>query len=218
MSSKIHIRPNVPVYVTLADPEGDAANFDFELRVGRFSTTDGRVLVLPETATIAMNTVSPRAGEEIQITRVWSGKSHDREDWVICLSHRSEEARARQGEPEPPAPTKEAHPEPPTPIRRPVKPVRPTFEQPALFDRGTGTYGPMQKVVSETTFKPRPSIVRRQPPVVIPANVAVKEILEFIEADPGTQNWSGDVKQDLASTILIAEYRAKRIGLWEREK
>lgn len=210
MPDKIHIKPNVPVHVTLTDPQGDAANFDFELRVGRFHTTDGRVLVLPESATIAMNTVSPRAGEEIQITRVWSGKSHDREEWVICLSHRSEEARARAGEMAPPGGTKEASQEPPTPIRRPVKAVRPVVDQPALFDAWTGTYGPRPR--------PKPAIVRQWTPPVVPANVAVREILEFIDADPNTRNWSDKAKQGAASTILIAEYRAKRIGLWERPK
>ncbi len=62
--------------------------------------------------------------------------------------------------------------------------------------------------------------IRRRPPSseAIPVNVAVREILAFIDADPNTRNWSDKARQGAASTILIAEYRAKRIGLWEREK
>jgi hypothetical protein len=47
-------------------------------------------------------------------------------------------------------------------------------------------------------------------------NVAVKEILEFINADPGTANWSDQARQDLASTVYIAAVKQGQVGLWER--
>lgn len=217
MNQEIHIPYNVPVTLALADPFADSGNFDFEAREGRFRTTDGRVLVLPESAAVALNTVSPQAGESIQITRVWSGRSHDREEWVLCLSVDAEKARAAAGEQVEPGQGKEGTGEPPTPINRPARSKAPA-SQPTLFDsRGTGTYGP---VPSPVRFSTPMHIIRRRPPAgeVIPANVALREILEFIEADPGTKNWGAEPKKNLACTVLIAEYRAKRIGLWEREK
>lgn len=217
--TQIQIRPNTPQYLTLADPAGDAAQgFDFEMRIGSYRTTDGRALVLPESGCIAVNQLSPRPGEEIQITRVWSGKSHDPEHWVVCLSKRSEQARAAAGEPDPltealerqltPALDRRLSQEPPRPIRAPEK-RPPGTEQPVLFELGTGTHGPAPRL--------RPVAVNRTPPEQIPANVAVKEILEFLNADPNTKNWGDQAQQGLLSTILIAEYKAKRIGLWERK-
>jgi hypothetical protein len=50
----------------------------------------------------------------------------------------------------------------------------------------------------------------------IPANIAVREILAFIKTDPSTANWDAQSTQDLASTIIIAGYKAGHIGLWER--
>jgi hypothetical protein len=146
---QIHIKPNVPVTLALADPLGDSANFDFELRVGRFSTVDGRVLVLPETAAIALNTVSPQAGESIEITRIWSGRSCDRERWRIILSSEAQEARRLAGGPGGTEGTKEASQQPPAPIDRPVLRRMPKVEQPPLFENflGTGTDGPRPRPV-----------------------------------------------------------------------
>ena len=107
----------------------------------------------------------------------------------------------------PPTQTQKEAVEPPTPIRRPVK--RQAAEvQPRLFDKGTGTYGPAPAIL--------PAIGKVSKPGQIPANVATREILEFVNADPNTANWSADARQDLASTILIASFKAGYIGLWER--
>jgi hypothetical protein len=60
--------------------------------------------------------------------------------------------------------------------------------------------------------------IGRQPrPGQIPANVATREILEFIQSDPNTANWSDQARQDLASTIIISAWKAGYIGLWERQ-
>jgi len=84
--------------------------------------------------------------------------------------------------------------------------------QPRLFDRGTGTHGPAPMSIP----LPISAIGRGLKPGAIPANIATREILEFIQSDPNTANWSDQARQDLASTILIASFKAGYIGLWER--
>lgn len=226
----IHIAPNRPLYVALADPQSDSEQYDFDLRMGRYQTVDGRVLALPRSAVIKLNELSPRPGKEIQITKIWSGRPAEQPEWSICLSTRSEKARAaEEAEGQGLVPVPQASIEqdqagkssvaPPTPISAPKKPAKPT-EQPRLFDRGTGTHGPAPRpLLPEPTPVARPvaaaSPVRTRPEQ-IPANVAVREILQFINADQSTKNWGGDEKQDLLSTILIAAYKAGQVGLWER--
>lgn len=206
----LHIPPNVPITVCLKDCRMDAGEkFDFEVGAGRYETTDGDILELPRQAAILMNALDPEPGEPVTVIKQWSGRSSDPVTWSIRLA-----IPAGQEAPEPtppPDPLPPAAREPikaPTPIRR----ERKEAPQPGLFDtRGTGTYGPAPR----PQFG-RPVPVRRQPPEQIPANVAVREVLQFVNADPGTQNWSGDVKQDLVSTILIAAFKSGHIGLWER--
>lgn len=228
-NNQIHISPNVPLYLALADPEGDAANFDFELRIGRYQTTDGRVLALPEPAVIRLNMISPKCGEEIQVTKIWSGKAGESTQWSICLSTRAENARAEAGEPDTltaaleasidKAEREKANLGQPTPIRKPAKPAGLT-EQPKLFDRGTGTYGPMPQCDPRLSIpiSPMPLTASglREEHSAIPANVATREILAFIELDPNTKGWSDQAKQDLASTVYISACKSKWIGLWER--
>lgn len=130
----------------------------------------------------------------------------------------------------------------PTPIRRPSRKQPAPEVQPRLFDRGTGTHGPAPAVLYERRSEPPAAeaeiICRREyvpedvprsiplPAVAIgrqrgmgqiPANVATREILAFIQSDPNTANWSDQSRQDLLSTILIAAYRAGHVGLWERQ-
>ncbi len=99
---------------------------------------------------------------------------------------------------------------PPTPIRKPSQP-----EAPRLFDgfpdlRPTGTYGGPAK---EAKPSPRRWTQHAPPVPQIPANVAVREILQFLAADRNTANWSAEATQD-----LFAAYKAGHIGLWERGK
>ena len=146
--NNVNIRPNVPLVVALADPEGQ---MDSEFRTGTYQTTTGELLTLPRAGVVALNLLEPHPGEEIEILNVWSGNYHERSEWAIRLTHRSEMARAEAEStstpledletgnptPEPPKAAVEA----PTPIRKPAKRVPSTI--PGLFDtRGTGTHGP----------------------------------------------------------------------------
>lgn len=204
----LHIPPNVPITVCLKDARMDAGEkFDFEVGAGRYETTDGDMLELPRQAAILMNALDPEPGEPVTVIKCWSGRSSDPVTWSI--------SRAIPAGQEPPEPTPPPDPLPPAaraPINAPT-PIRTSRKetQPGLFDRGTGTYGPAPR----PQFG-RPVQVRRMPPEQIPANVAVREVLQFVNADPGTQNWGSEAKQDLTSTILIGFYKAGHIGLWER--
>ena len=55
-------------------------------------------------------------------------------------------------------------------------------------------------------------------PQRIPYNVAFREIVQFVitELKQSGEQWSDQARQDLASTILIASFKAGYIGLWER--
>ena len=216
--NELTIAPNRPLTVALVDPEG---RFDFETGMGQYQTTTGELVTLPRPAVVILNTLDPQPGEEIVITKHWSGKPAEKAEWTISLSSSAENARAKaEAGPSDLAEQLQASIEQvqarkevvalPTPIRRPAK-RQPSIEiQPRLFDRGTGTYGPMPI--------PLPAVaIGRQPrPGQIPANVATREILEFIQSDPNTANWSDQARQDLASTILIASFKAGYVGLWER--
>jgi hypothetical protein len=216
------IAPNKPVTVALVNPEG---TFDFEVGIGLYETTAGETFTLPRPAMVLLNQLDPEPGEEITITKYWSGKKGEKAEWTIQLSHRSEMARAEAGEPdslteslETPNPTPKppkAPTGPPVPISRPIRRKVDTQTQPRLFDRGTGTHGPAPAAIPTPTL-PALAPAARQRPGQIPANVATREILEFIQSDPNTANWSDQARQDLASTILIASFKAGYIGLWER--
>jgi hypothetical protein len=63
---------------------------------------------------------------------------------------------------------------------------------------------------------PAVAIGRQMKPGQIPANIAIKEILAFLKADPSTANWSDQAIQDLASTVYISSVKQGHIGLWQR--
>ena len=83
MPEKIHIAPNAPLYIALADPAGDSAQFDFENRIGTYRTTDNRILPLPYSAVLKLNDLSPRPGQQIEIVKQWSGKHGEAPQWFI---------------------------------------------------------------------------------------------------------------------------------------
>lgn len=220
----LHIAPNKPLTVAFVDPEG---RFDFETGMGQYQTTSGELLTLPRPAVVLLNTLDPQPGEELVITKHWSGKPGDKAEWTVSLSTQAEKARAKaEGVPSDLTEQLQASIEQvqarkravadPTPIRRPSKRVPAHEIQPRLFDRGTGTHGPSPASVPLSIPLPAVAIGRQPRPGQIPANVATKEILEFIQNDPNTANWSDQARQDLASTILIASFKAGYIGLWER--
>lgn len=191
------IVPNRSLTVELIDPEGQ---FDFDAGIGRYMTPAGDVLTLPRPAVVQLNQLDLKPGEPVEILMKWTGKTHDRPEWHITRPGTRQEPQE--------APAAAPLPADPTPIRRASQPPR-TNSQPRLFDVGTGTDGPAPRPAPMAIAKPRR-------PGPIPANVAVREILEFINADPNTVNWSDQARQDLASTILIAAFRQKLVGLWER--
>lgn len=192
------IIPNRPTIVELIDPEG---SFDFDSGIGRYMTPAGEVLTLPRPAVVQLNALDLRPGEPVRILKRWTGRTQDRPEWEIS---RPKPQEAQE------APAAATQPEPPVPIQRASRPPQ-SSNQTRLFDlRGTGTDGPSPA--------PAPLAIARPRKVgPIPANIAVREILEFINADPGARNWGDQARQDLASTILIAAFRAKYIGLWERK-
>src|SRR5271157_3277905 len=128
----------------------------------------------------------------------------------------------------------------PTPIRRPSKRAPAPEVQPRLFDRGTGTHGPAvayerraeptaaeAEIICRSDYVPEDvprgiplpavAIGRSRAQGQIPANVAIKEILAFLKADPSTANWSDQAIQDLASTVYISSVKQGHVGLWERQ-
>lgn len=222
------IPPNQPVTLALIDTEGQ---FDFEVGIGRYQTTTGQLLTLPRPAVVILNTLDPKPGEEIVITKHWTGKPGDKAEWTIALAHSSEMARSEAGEPDTLTEQLEASLQAledrkapvaiPTPIRKPFRKAPDREVQPRLFDRGNGTHGPLP--ATEPAATPVPLILpaaarsRMFKPEAIPANVAVREILCFIKSDPSTANWGDQAVQDLASTVIIAAYKAGHVGLWERK-
>ncbi len=223
-SGVLAFAPNRPVSVALVNPEG---LFDFEVGIGLYETTSGQTFTLPRPAVVILNQLDPEPGEEITITKHWSGRPGDKAEWTISLSPQAEKARA-QAETEPATLTEQlersieavearkAVAANPTPIRRPSKRAPAPEIQPRLFDKGTGTHGPAPQEAPLSIPLPAVAIGRQMKPGQIPANIAVREILAFIKSDPSTANWGDQAIQDLASTVIIAAYRAGHVGLWER--
>ena len=218
------IAPNKPLLLALVDPEGQ---FDLDRGIGTYQTTTGATLVLPRPAVVLLNLLEPKPQEEIGIQKHWTGRKADKVTWIIALSPRSEKARAEAGEPDTLmqqlGASIEAVQEQKKPVRVPAPIGRPSQRKPApdtqprLFDRGTGTHGPAPQIGPEPLPAILPAVARsRIREEQVPANIAVKEILEFIQADPNMANWSDQARQDLASTIIISSWKAGYIGLWER--
>jgi hypothetical protein len=236
----LQIAPNRPLTVALEDPEGE---FDFELGIGRYATTTGHLLTLPRPAVVLLNALEPNPGEEIVITKHWSGRPGEKVQWTVALSPRAENARAEAeklaqepadylGVSCPTFSNPNAVVAPPLELRKPAR--RQTL--PAIADQGNGTHGPLPAFdysKHQTTCNaclipgaacnctgprvPIPTPPRRpERPERIPANIAVREILAFIQDDPNTANWSDQARQDLASTVIISSWKAGYIGLWER--
>src|ERR1035437_2782534 len=234
----LQIKPNIPLTVALVDPEGQ---YDPEYETVTYQTTKGQELTLPHRAAVALNLLEPQPGEELVITRIWSGKRSEQSEWTVSLSLQSEKCRATAEETTSELTERlEASIEhererrrslgDPTPIRRPSKRAPAPEVQPRLFDKeaayrnlqmpGTGTHGPAPAFqpdqVPLSIPLPVTAIGRQRAMGQIPANVAIKEILAFLKADPSTQNWDAQSIQDLCSTAYIAAVKQGWVGLWER--
>jgi hypothetical protein len=138
----IQIKPNIPLTVALVNPEGV---FDFEGGFGLYETTTGQHFILPRPAVVLLNTLDPKPGEEIVITKHWSGKRGEKAEWTVALSTTSEKYRAKAEE----SPqelseqlqasieqvqTRKRPTADPTPIRRPARKQPSPEVQPRLFD------------------------------------------------------------------------------------
>lgn len=193
MPGDLHFAPNVPVLVSLIDPEGA---WDSELRVGHYQTTSGQSFTLPRPAVILLNSLEPKPGEEIQITRHWKGRPKDPFEWTVGLSARSEQLRAAQETVQLEA---ESHSELAVSLERSIARTRQT-----------------------QALKPPPTLVKRPPGTertgAIPWNVAFREVSRWVSAELAANQlqWSDGAQQDLCSTVLIAAVKAGHIGLWER--
>jgi hypothetical protein len=203
MPAKIHFSPNHPVLVRLKDPVGE---WDDELRVGRYETSDGSTLTLPRSAVIKLNNLDPKPGEEIGICR-YTGKG---ESWAVWLSTTSEKDRAvseidhselaeqlqasiEQSE------GRKAAKEGVTPIRKPAKR---TDDQPRLFDqRGTGTDGP--------AIQPRPAALRKGVPYGQMLQCIVRTVKSVLEAEK--LQLGDDPTQKIIVTLYIDA--AKKCGV-----
>ena len=221
----LQIKPNVPLRCALQDPQG---TYDFDFEQGTYLTTSGQSLTIPRPAVVLLNALDPQPGEEIIITRHRNGKMGSKSEWTVALSARSENERAKAEEtPQDLTEQLEASIEheqarrrslgDPTPIRRPAKRAPAPEVQPRLFDRrGTGTDGPAPAVAPIPAPAILPAAARSRMQGQIPANIAVREILAFIKADPSTANWDAQSIQDLCSTAYIAAVKQGWVGLWER--
>jgi hypothetical protein len=79
----LQIKPNVPITVSLVDPEGQ---YDPEYETVTYQTTKGQILTLPHRAAVALNLLEPQPGEELVITRIWSGKRSEQSEWTVALA------------------------------------------------------------------------------------------------------------------------------------
>jgi hypothetical protein len=203
MANKLTFPPNTPVLLKLADPSGE---WDDEVKVGRYVTTDGQTLTLPRGAVVKLNELDPAAGEEIGICH-YTGK---RAAWAVWLSASSEKSRAieeidhselaselqasiEQAESRKPASG------PVTPIRKaPAK----QDNQPRLFDqRGTGTDGPAPM--------PRVAALRKGVPYRNMLQCIVRTVKSVLETEK--LQLGDDPTQKIIVTLYIDA--AKRCGV-----
>lgn len=210
----IHFAPNVPVTLSLLNPEGE---FDFDTQLGRYQTADGRTFSIPRSAVVKLNTLDIQPGEEIGICERVSGKKGELPVWDVWLTPKTEQARAeaekQQDEaPQPLPPVQSSsNGKQPVPIRKGRKPR--FSDQPRLFDKkGTGTYGPAPA--------PLPALAASRKSGQIPWNTAFREVAQFVarELKEIGEQWSDSARQDAVSTILIAAAKQGFLSLWERHE
>jgi hypothetical protein len=218
MSKRIHLEPNQPITLRLVDPFADSSErYDSELQQCEYRTTDRKILALPRQAAIELNNLNPQPGEEIGVCR-HTGKSTRIAVWLTASS---EKQRAADEQEPPDAPEDSTDTEllleaslkregarkrrngKPVPIRKDPA-TAPDPVQPRLFDRGTGTDGPMPA---------RMPVVRPAAAVKTPYGVMLRHIIHTVESSlkaEGIQLGDGP-KQDLISTVYIDA--ARRSGI-----
>lgn len=209
MTNSVHLSPNIPLQLALADPSGVPEDF----RV-HFPTSDGRTLTLPRQVAVELNRLDLRPGEPFCICKDWTGPGNP-VTWRVWLPAESEVSRANQ---EAAAESSDLEAQLAASVeivtsgrRKPAK----RDEQPRLFDqgKGTGTYGPMP-----ATALPQLSPAQARAAGAIPYNVAFKEVTQFITKalNDLKEQWTDQAKQDAICTILISAQKQGLLKVWER--
>ena len=198
----IHFEPNVPQTLALHEPRSEQFG-DYEIT---YTLTDGRLLKVSKQLAAKINELDLQPGETFGICKQMVFNEQRRRDtpsWSVWLTPESEKARAKQ---ETRSPITLAD------VKRPkIRSIRKTTTAPSqqttlIFDRGTGTYGPL----------PLPQTLR---PPRIPYNVAFREVLQFVtgELKQAGEQWTDQARQDMVSTVLISASNNGLLGLWERQ-
>ncbi len=195
----IYFKANEPQILKLADPRGEAT------AVGKFyATTDGQLVLLPWEAAGKLIALGVQPGEEISITYM-------EESWVICLTPRSEKARAdaeiaaqelrarqlAQETRENPGRQLENSL---AALRQLPKSANSASQEPAETPRGNGTTGPAPAIAVAPRKRQNPPIDR------VSYRVALREITGVVVemlAEKGEQ-WTDQAKQDAISTVFIS--------------
>lgn len=204
---QVKLSPNQPLQLALQDPSGVPDDF----RV-HYQTSDGRVLTLPRRTAIELNLLDLRQGEAFCICRdVQETKGVPKSSYRVWLPAVTEQERAAaEAEAEPALILTVPAPEAETPRRLSgLKRKRAkSDDQPRLFDRGTGTYGPMPQNL--------PAEIRASGP--IPMNLAFREVTAFVTAElkAAGEQWTDQAKQDVISTVLISAAKKGWLKVWER--
>ena len=205
MSAEVKLSPNVPLQLALAEPAGVPEDF----RV-HYLLTDGRTLTLPRGSAIELNLLDLREGEAFMICRdVTETKGMIQSTYRVWLPAETEKGRAAEE-----AIAEQSPVEILLPRGRRRKASPQVENQPRLFDRGTGTYGPAPQQV------PIPEAltaqVRASGPV--PMDQAFREVVRFVTAalkDAGEQ-WTDQAKEAAVCTCLIAAAKKGWVKMWER--
>ena len=213
MPDNVKFKPNVPLFLALADPTGELDQWNQVT----YPTTCGRLLTVSYHTAVKINELGLEPGERFCLCK---DMESDRgpASWRAWRSPEAEKARAAV---EPPSELEAqlgasiamAQNAGPREVKR--KPVTPqkAFE----WDRrGTGTHGPAPLPAAIPALAKAPT--RTDRPAPIPYNVAFREVTAFVtkELDTIGEQWNDQAKQDLISTILIAAAKQGILTIWER--
>lgn len=206
---------NVPITLSLLNSEGE---LDSTYDKVHYETSAGTLSVSRRVA-VQINELELRAGEQFTICKQ---QKPEGVRYSVWLAGTSEKERAREESDEPTElETQLERSLERAPVRAPIRQVERVaprrkevarVEQPRLFDRGTGTDGPLPQ--SLPASRPRRPVTQQ-----IPYNVAFAEVTRFVTSGllQAGEQWSDQAKQDMISTVLIAASKAGMLTLWERE-
>lgn len=212
---RVHFSPNVPQQIALKEttPTQDGPDWRFELE-------DGRALVVPRKAAVAILELDPAAGESFMVCKRWDGEPNHPPYWDLWLSPRAEQERAAS-ESVPmmrdPETDLEALLQASVRRERTKRTAAPARSGDTASLKPTGTEGPQPVPL------PRPAVMPAPPQRKagkIPYNIALGEILQFVTSGlkSAGEQWHDQAKQDLVSTLLIQAAKDGYLTLWERQQ